>query len=131
MDAWIEGTEACVGELEANREKSDAVAELREVPKEQAAVETVRELEDLHGGRHLAVGRRRQPKKRTQGDGGSRKMLAAIRRRMTRRAVHARRKGRSYKGPTVEKRRWKKRIRTMLYEKPLKDERSRRDDGRS
>jgi hypothetical protein len=72
-------------------------------------VETVRALEDLHGGRHLAVGRRHQPKKRTQGDGKSRKKLAAVRWRMTRRAVHARRKGRSYKGPTVEKRRCRKR----------------------
>jgi hypothetical protein len=35
MNAWIEGTEACVGKLEANPEKRDAVAEHREVPKEE------------------------------------------------------------------------------------------------
>jgi hypothetical protein len=34
MDAWIEGTETCVGKLEASREKSDGVAEHQEVPKE-------------------------------------------------------------------------------------------------
>jgi hypothetical protein len=36
MDAWIEGTVAHVGKLEANPEKSDAVAEHQEVPKEKA-----------------------------------------------------------------------------------------------
>jgi hypothetical protein len=63
--------------LEANAEKSDAVAEYQEVRKEEAA------LEDRCGDRHPAVGRRRQPKERTQGDGGSRKKLAAGSRRMT------------------------------------------------
>jgi hypothetical protein len=38
MDAWIEGTEVCVGKLEANRETSDAVAEHQEVSEEEAAV---------------------------------------------------------------------------------------------
>jgi hypothetical protein len=66
-------------------------------------VETIGALED----RLLAVGRRWQPKKRTQGDGGSRKKLAAAPRRMTRSAVPAWRKGRGHTGPTVEKRRRK------------------------
>jgi hypothetical protein len=44
---------------------------------------------------------------RTQGDGGSRKKLAVARRRTTRRSVPARHRGRSRKGQTVEKRRWK------------------------
>jgi hypothetical protein len=79
--------------LEANREKSDAVAEHRELPKveaaeeieteseqqevpeEEDAVETIRALEDRYRERHLIVGRRRQPWKRTQSDGGSRQSL--------------------------------------------------------
>jgi hypothetical protein len=40
MDAWKEGMEVCVGKLEANRKKSDAVVEHHEVPNEEAAVET-------------------------------------------------------------------------------------------
>jgi hypothetical protein len=47
--------------------ESEAVAEHKEVPKEQAAVKPVRSLKKRHGDRHLAVGRRRKPKKRTQG----------------------------------------------------------------
>jgi hypothetical protein len=38
MDAWIEVTEACVRKLEANTQKSDAVAQQQTVPKEDAAV---------------------------------------------------------------------------------------------
>jgi hypothetical protein len=37
MDARIEGMEACVGKLEANPEKSNAIAEHQEAPKEEAA----------------------------------------------------------------------------------------------
>jgi hypothetical protein len=40
MDAWIEGMEACVGKLETP-EKSDAIMEHQEVPKAEAAVETI------------------------------------------------------------------------------------------
>jgi hypothetical protein len=46
--------------------ESEAVAEHEEVPKEQDAVKPVRALKKLHGDRHLAVGRRRKPKKRSQ-----------------------------------------------------------------
>jgi hypothetical protein len=45
-DAWIEGTEASVGKLEAKGKKSDAVTEHQEVRHEQATVETVGALED-------------------------------------------------------------------------------------
>jgi uncharacterized metal-binding protein YceD (DUF177 family) len=38
MDASIEWTEACVRKLEANREKSKAVGEQQNVPKNDAAV---------------------------------------------------------------------------------------------
>jgi hypothetical protein len=56
-------------------------------------------LKDRYGDRHLAVGRRRQPKKRTQSDGGSRQKLAAACRRLTRRAFPTRRKGGGCRGP--------------------------------
>jgi hypothetical protein len=46
------------------------VAEHQDVPKDEAAVEIIRALEDRYRDRHLAIGCRRQPKKRTQGNGG-------------------------------------------------------------
>jgi hypothetical protein len=61
---------------------------------EEAVVETVDTLKD----RYLAVGRRRQPKKRTQGDGGSWQKLAAARGRLARRAIPAPRKGHGRQG---------------------------------
>jgi hypothetical protein len=57
-------------------------------------------LEDRYGDRNLAVGRRRQQKKRIQSNCGSRKKLAAARRRLIRRAFPARRKGGSCRGPS-------------------------------
>jgi hypothetical protein len=104
--------EACSGksvatDLEANPEEIESESVHHEVPEEEAAVETIRVLEYRYGDRHIAVGRRRQSKKWTQGDGGSRKKLAAARRRMTRHTVPARRKGRGHRGPTVERRRRK------------------------
>jgi hypothetical protein len=77
------------------------------VPKEEGAVETIGAPKDRYGDRHLDVGRCQTPKKLTQGDGGSRRKLAAIRRRMTLRAVPSLHKGHYHKAPTVEKRRWK------------------------
>jgi hypothetical protein len=62
-------------------------------------VETIGAPKDRYGDRHLVVGRRRQPKKRTQGDCGLRYKLVAPRRRLIRRAVLALRKGRCRKGP--------------------------------
>jgi hypothetical protein len=56
-------------------------------------VESIGVLEDRYG-------RHRQPKKRTQGDGGYRRKLAAARTRMTRRAVPSRRNGPGHKRPT-------------------------------
>jgi hypothetical protein len=60
-------------DLETNREKFEAVADHQEIRNEEAAVETIRALEDRYGDWHLAVGRCRQPKKWTQGDGGFQK----------------------------------------------------------
>jgi hypothetical protein len=65
----------------------ESIAVHEEFPKEKAAVKNVRALKKLYGNRHLAVGRCRQLKKRVQGDGGSRKKLAAARRGMKRRAM--------------------------------------------
>jgi hypothetical protein len=106
------GCQACVGKLEANRETSDATAEHQEVPKVEAAVETIGALKDLYGDLHVAVRRRRQPKKWTQD--------TAARRWMTRRAVPAPHKGRGRhrprkddvrgtpKGRMFEKRWWRR-----------------------
>jgi hypothetical protein len=70
-----------------------------EVPKEGTTVKTVRALKKWYGDRHLAVRHCWEPKKRTQGDGGSRKKLAAARRGMTHHAVPAPGKGYSHQGP--------------------------------
>jgi hypothetical protein len=121
MDAWLEETKSCQKATEVCLEKMEAYRERKEPTPletagveadpegsdEEAAVEKVGALKDLCGNRHLAVGRRRESKERTQGDGGSKKKFAAACRRMTRRVVLARRKGRGYKGPTVEKKLWK------------------------
>jgi predicted Zn-dependent protease len=57
----------------ANREKSEGLAVNQEVPNQEAAVgETIGAMKYQYGDRHLDIGRRRQPKKRTQGSGGSR-----------------------------------------------------------
>jgi hypothetical protein len=98
MDAQIEGTEACVVKLEANPEESDAVAEHQEAPKEEARVQTFGALKEKYGNLHLAVGCRRQLRKRTQDDGGSRKKLAATHRGMIHHAIPARCKGHSCQG---------------------------------
>jgi hypothetical protein len=65
---------------------------------EEAAVETVGALKDRHENRHLAVGRSRQPKKRTQSVGGSWQKLAAARGRLARRAIPAPRKAHCRQG---------------------------------
>jgi hypothetical protein len=105
--------DACLEKMETNPKEKEAVEEQQEVPKNEAAVETIEALEDRYGDGHLAVGRRRQPKKWTQGDGGSRQKFAAARGRVTRRAVPAPRKGPvkddvvcgAPKGQTFERRR--------------------------
>jgi hypothetical protein len=107
-------TKAYPEKREAIPEEMKYVAEHQEVPKEEAAVDTIGAPEDQHGDRRLAVRRLGQPKKQTHGDGGSRKKLAAARRRMTHHAVSARRKEGSHKGPTVEKR--NRRVRNATVE---------------
>jgi hypothetical protein len=70
-------------------------------------VEIIGTLEDRYRDQHLAVGRRRQQKKWTLGDGGSRQMSAAARVRMNHRAAPAPRKRRNHRGPTEVEKRWK------------------------
>jgi hypothetical protein len=95
------------------------VAEHQEIPKEEAAVEITGALEYRYGDWHLAVRRRRQPRKRSEADGGSRQKLVAARGRLTRRAIPALRKEHGRQGPGKD----------MLYAEPLKDGRLRRDSG--
>jgi hypothetical protein len=61
-------------------EEMKSEAEHEKVPKENAAVKTVRALKKRHRGRLLAEGRRGKLKERTQVNGGCRKKLVAGRR---------------------------------------------------
>jgi hypothetical protein len=97
--AYQEVMEASLEEMEANPGELQYLAVHQEVPKEETAVEMIGALKDVPGVRHLAVGRRQQSNKRTQGDGGSRQKLAAARGRLTSRTVPAPRKGFSRHGP--------------------------------
>jgi hypothetical protein len=80
--------------MEANPELQ-SIAVHQEVPKEEAVVEMIGAQKD----RHLAIGRGRQQKTRTQGNGGSWKKLAAARGQLTSRTIHALRKGHGHQGP--------------------------------
>jgi hypothetical protein len=95
MTACQEATEICLESKEPTSLEVEPEAERDEVPKQEAAVETVRVLKKRHGDRHLASRRSGQMKKRTQGSGGSRKKLAAACRGMTRSAIPGKRKGQS------------------------------------
>jgi hypothetical protein len=68
--------EAYPEKMQANPDEMKSIAAREEVPKEKASVGTVRALKKRYGDRHLAIGRRRQLKKRAQGDGGTRKKMA-------------------------------------------------------
>jgi hypothetical protein len=95
MDAWIAEIRAWQTETTACQEATDTCLESKEptnmesitlhkeVPKEEAAVQTVRALKRRHGDWHLAVGCSRKPKKQTQGNGGSWRKLAATSRGKT------------------------------------------------
>jgi hypothetical protein len=102
MDAQLEKTE-----------ETESESTHQEVPKEEAAVETFGALKERYGDRHLAVERRRKPKKQTQGNGWSRKKLAAACRGMTR--LHG----------------VKDKARKRLYQNPRKGRSSGRDVGRN
>jgi hypothetical protein len=89
-DAWLEEMKTRRKETTACQEATKAYLEREPTPVKTASVaahteesnkedvtDTVGALKDQYGDRHLAVGHRRQPKKRTQGDGGSWQKLAA------------------------------------------------------
>jgi hypothetical protein len=114
INAWRKETTACQEAMEACLDSKEPTSlevvsevEHEEVPKEEAAVKTVGALKKRHLDRHLAIGHRGQPKKQTQGNGGSWKKLAIICRKMTHQAGVTWHKGRGHKGPTVEQRRRK------------------------
>jgi hypothetical protein len=86
-----------------NPEEMKSIVEHREVPKEEAAVDTVAVLEDRYGDRYLAVGCHRQPNKWTQGDGGSRKKFAAVCGKLICRGIPAPRKNHAHQGPGRDK----------------------------
>jgi hypothetical protein len=67
----------------------ECVAVHEEVPEEDAAVKTFGALKKQHGDWHLAVRCCRNPNKQTQGNGGTRKKLAAACRGMTHQAISA------------------------------------------
>jgi hypothetical protein len=61
--------------------------EHREVPTEGAAVKSSGARKKRHRDRHLAAGRRGEPKELTRGDCGSQRKLAAPCRKVSRRAA--------------------------------------------
>jgi hypothetical protein len=109
MDIRLEATEACLEEAkEPTSVEMKSVTKLEEVLKEEAAVTSVGTLKKRHGDWHLDVRYRGQPKKRTQGNGESRKKLAVACRGMTRCTIPAWGKGHCCQGRTFRKGRWAK-----------------------
>jgi hypothetical protein len=106
MNAWRkemmasqEVTEACLESKEPTSVQIVSIEVHEEVPKEEAAVKTVRALTKQYGDRHLATGHTQQLKKQTQGDSGSQKKLAAAHRWMTHCAIPAPCKAYNRQGP--------------------------------
>jgi hypothetical protein len=116
--ACLEKTEAT--SLEANLEAKESAVMHEEVPKGEAPVDNFGARKKRPRYRHLAVRRRGQPTERTQGNGGSRKKLAAAHRGMTRREGVAGAMNRDVRD----------KARTRLYKEPRKDGRSVRNVGR-
>jgi hypothetical protein len=76
MMAQQEVIDACLESKEPTSLGVEFEAEHEQVPQEKAAVETFRALKKQHGDWHLAVRHCGQPKKWTQGNGGSWKKFA-------------------------------------------------------
>jgi hypothetical protein len=103
MDSQLEKMEACLGkmeaiDLEANPEGMESKA-VHEISKKEDTVQTVRALRKWYGDWNLAIGGRGKLKKRTQGNGGSKKKLAAACRGMKHCAIPAWHKGHSGQEP--------------------------------
>jgi hypothetical protein len=85
MDAWLaemkgrrketascqKGTKANPGKMEEYPDEMKCVILHEEVSKEEAVVKIFGALKKLYGDRHLAVGRRGEPKEQTRGNCGS------------------------------------------------------------
>jgi hypothetical protein len=82
-----------------NKGATEAVAERQELHMEVANVDTVRSLDDRCLDQQINVRRRRNLKKRTQGNRVSRKEPIAVHTRVTRHAVPAVSKGNKRKRP--------------------------------
>jgi hypothetical protein len=67
--------------------EAESIAVHEEVNMKETAVNPIGTLKKWHGHWHLAVRQRDQPKKWTQGNGGSQMKLAATCRGMTHRAI--------------------------------------------
>jgi hypothetical protein len=85
-------------DFKVNREKLEDVAKQQDDPKEEAMMKTIGTQKARYGDRHLAVGRRKQPR---NGVGGS-LHLAAARWRLARCAILALRKRHRRQGPGKE-----------------------------
>jgi hypothetical protein len=85
-------TKACLGSKELNPENVKSEVEYREVPMKEAAVKSLGTMKKRHRGRHLAAGRRGEPKEQTRGDCGSRRNMVTSCRKVSRRAIVERRK---------------------------------------
>jgi hypothetical protein len=103
MKAYQEATEASLDRKEPTSVETKSVAVHEEVPKEDAAVKPVGGLRKRHRSRNLPAERRQKPKERTEGNCGSRRKLAATRRKITRRTGVARRKGHGRQGNGQDK----------------------------
>jgi hypothetical protein len=108
MDVSLEKTETCLEkmeatDLEANPEETESEVEHKEVPKDDAAVETDKALNKRHGDQNLVAGCGKKPQERTQGKGGCQKQLAAARRGMIFHAGVAGHKGHCSQGNSREK----------------------------
>jgi hypothetical protein len=122
--------EACQKSKEPTTVETEFESEHEEVPKEEVAVKIFGALKERYGDWHPAVWCSRQLQKRTQGDVGFRKKLAAARRGMTG-AGAARCNRRGHIGPTVEQTDGKIGPGTELHEEARKSGRSGRDVGRN
>jgi hypothetical protein len=86
--------EAYPGKMDANPEEMKSVVVHEGVPKEEAAVRTLKSTEEVVWGPACSCRAPLKVKKWTHGNGGSRKKFATASRRMTCRAIPALRKGR-------------------------------------
>jgi hypothetical protein len=110
MGAWQKEMSACQETMKACPESQEPTSvevqselEHPEVPKEEEAVKSSAALKKRHGDWHLAVRRHKKPKKRTQGNGGSSKKVAATCRGMNRHAIPAPSKGHGRQGQSKDK----------------------------